>query len=59
MRKGRETSPTYKINFWMLIVNIKMTERSGVMDMLYLGFKVLQAVFCVIVIVYIIKNWNR
>lgn len=51
MRKGRETSPTYKINFWMLIVNIKMTERSGVMDMLYLGFKVLQAVFCVIVIV--------
>lgn len=28
------------------------------MDMLYLGFKGLQAVFYVAVIVYIIKHWN-
>lgn len=58
-KKGRETSPTYKINFWVLIVNRKMAERSDNMDILYLGFKVLQAVFYVIVIVYLIKNWER
>lgn len=29
------------------------------MDMLYLGFKGLQAVFYVIVIAYILKNWNK
>lgn len=29
------------------------------MDMLYLGFKGLQAVFYVAVTAYILKNWNR
>ena len=29
------------------------------MDMLYLGFKGLLAVFYVAVIAYILKNWNR
>lgn len=29
------------------------------MDWLYLGFKGLQVVFYTIVIVYLVKNWNR
>ena len=29
------------------------------MEMLYLGFKGMKAVFCIAVIVYVVRNWRR
>ena len=40
----------------------KVEERSdfmGFMDKLSMAFDVLQAVFYIIVIIYLLKNWNR